>query len=193
MRPVPRRGPSLESVLDRYQPVSDREARDVERIRALAAAGDPWIRTSQLHVTGSAVVVHPPTGRVLLRWHDRMRRWLHVGGHGGTGETSAFDIALREAREETSLPDLSPWRNHARPRLVHVVIVPVPAGQGEPEHEHADLRYLLATARPEDARAETEAARLRWLPIVEARVAVGEDNLRVTFERVAKVLADHAV
>jgi hypothetical protein len=24
-------------------------------------------------------------------------------------------------------------------------------------------------------------------------VAVGEDNLRVTFERVAKILADHAV
>jgi len=71
------------------------------------------------------------------------------------------------------------------------VIVPVPAGHGEPEHEHADLRYLLATARPEDAIAETAAARLRWLSIADAMAAVAEDNLRVTFERVAKIVAEH--
>ena len=68
---------------------------------------------------------------------------------------------------------------------------PVPAGHGEPEHEHADLRYLLATARPEDAIAETAAARLRWLSIPDAMAAVAEDNLRVTFERVAKIVAEH--
>jgi len=84
--------------------VSDVEAQDVGRIRELAAVGDPWARSSPLHVTGSAVVVHPPTRRVLLRWHDRMQRWLHVGGHAGTGETSAFEVALREAWEETAFP-----------------------------------------------------------------------------------------
>ena len=191
MSRVPSRGTSLETVLDGYQPVSDVEAQDVGRIRELAAVGDPWARSSPLHVTGSAVVVHPPTRRVLLRWHDRMQRWLHVGGHAGTGETSAFDVALREGWEETSLPDLSPWPDGARPRLVHVVIVPVPAGHGEPEHEHADLRYLLATGRPEDAIAETAAARLRWLSIADAMAAVAEDNLRVTLERVAKIVAEH--
>jgi 8-oxo-dGTP pyrophosphatase MutT (NUDIX family) len=112
-----------------------------------------------------------------------MQRWLHVGGHAGTGETSASDVALQEAWEETSLPDLSPWPDAARPLLVHVVVVPVPAEQDEPEHEHANLRYLLATAWPEEARAETAAARLRWLSIANAMAAVAEDNLRVTFER----------
>ena len=46
-----------------------------------------------LHVTGSAVVVHPPTQRVLLRWHERMQSWMQVGGHADPGETDAFAIA----------------------------------------------------------------------------------------------------
>jgi hypothetical protein len=29
-----------------------------------------------LHATGSAIVVHPDTARVLLRWHERMRKYL---------------------------------------------------------------------------------------------------------------------
>ncbi len=181
-------GAGLEAVLDGYEPLSDDEARDIARIRTLAASGDPWARSSVLHVTGSAVILHPETRRVLLRWHDRMRSWLHVGGHGGPGETSPVDVALREAAEETGLRDLSPWPDAARPLLVHVVIVPVPAGRGEREHEHADLRYALATARPEDAIAETPTARLRWLSIAEATSAVAEDNLRLTFARIGRLL-----
>jgi len=75
----------LLDVLAAYVPRSEEEARDVERIRALADAGDPWSRRLPLHVTGSAVVVHPPTRRVLLRWHERMQGWLQVGGHADPG------------------------------------------------------------------------------------------------------------
>jgi 8-oxo-dGTP pyrophosphatase MutT (NUDIX family) len=183
------RGTELEAVLDGYEPLSEDEARDVDRIRLLAVGRDPWDRSSRLHVTGSAVIVHPETRRVLLRWHERMRSWLHVGGHGDAGETSPLTVALREAAEETGLDDLAPWPVAAPPRLLHVVIVPVPAGRGEPEHEHADVRYALATGRPDDAIAETVTARLRWLSIADAIAAVAEDNLRISFERIDKLFA----
>jgi 8-oxo-dGTP pyrophosphatase MutT (NUDIX family) len=127
---VSRGGPGLGAVLDGYEPQSDEEARDIARIRALAAGGDPWTRSSTLHVTGSAVILHPETRRVLLRWHDRMQGWLHVGGHAAAGERSPLEVAVREAREETGLGDLSPWPDAARPLLVQVVIVPAPAGGG---------------------------------------------------------------
>jgi 8-oxo-dGTP pyrophosphatase MutT (NUDIX family) len=179
----------VEAALDGFEPLSEDEARDVARIREVASAGDPWERSSRLHVTGSAVIVHLETRRVLLRWHERMRSWLHVGGHGEVGETNPFVVALREAGEETGLGDLAPWPDAARPRLLHVAVVPVPAGGGEPEHQHADLRYALATGRPGDAIAENVAARLRWASIPEAIAAVAEDNLRVTFERIDKLLS----
>ncbi len=175
--------------LDAYVPRTAAEAADLERVRSLVATGDPWDRTRPMHVTGSALVVHPPTGRVLLRWHERMGSWLHVGGHVDPGDSGPLAAALREGREETGLDDLAPWPDPARPRLVHVVVVPVPAGKGEPAHEHADLRYLLATGRPDDVVPERPSARLRWLSLDLAVDAVGQDNLRETLGRVAPLLA----
>jgi 8-oxo-dGTP pyrophosphatase MutT (NUDIX family) len=173
-------------VLDGYRPRSEEEAEDVARIRVLAAGGDPWTRASPLHATGSAVIVHPPTRRVLLRWHERMRAWLQVGGHADPGESDPFDIALREAREETGLGDLVPWPDPARPTVMHIAVVPVPAGRGEPQHEHADLRYAVATSRPDDITPESETARLAWLDLDDALRTVAEDNLRVCLVRIAE-------
>jgi 8-oxo-dGTP pyrophosphatase MutT (NUDIX family) len=176
----------LAAILDTYRPRTDVERRDVERIRALAGPG-AWRRDASLHVTGSAVVVHPPTRRVLLRWHERMQSWLQVGGHADPGETDAFAVALREAEEETGLTDLVAWPDAARPVLLHAVIVPVPAGKGEPAHEHADLRFVLATEQPDAIVAESAHARLQWLTLTDAMDLVAEDNLRTTLSRVGEL------
>ena len=179
----------LAGVLAAYVPGSEEEARDVGRVRQLLDSGDAWSRSLPLHVTGSALVVHPPTGRVLLRWHERMRGWLQVGGHADPGEVDPYAVALREAREETGLEDLVPWPHAPEPTVLQVAIVPVPAGKGEPAHHHADLRYVLATARPDDATAESESARLRWLTLDEAVEFVAEDNLRDCLRRLAALRA----
>ncbi|HEX2810631.1 MAG TPA: hypothetical protein VHN80_31090, partial [Kineosporiaceae bacterium] len=79
--------PSLTQVLAGYSARTGHEAADLERVRALVSdADDPWLRSLPLHTTASAVIVHPPTRRVLLRWHARQNGWLHVGGHGDPGE-----------------------------------------------------------------------------------------------------------
>jgi 8-oxo-dGTP pyrophosphatase MutT (NUDIX family) len=174
-------------LLDRYEPEGDAEAADVRRVRALAEiAPDPWRRDLPLHVTASALIVHPPTARVLLRWHQRQRAWLQVGGHGDPGETDSLAIALREAAEETALPDLTPWPDAA---LQQITIVDVPPGKGEPAHEHADLRFFLATQSPDAARPENEGAPLRWLSLAEAHDATTEANLRETLSRLERLLA----
>jgi 8-oxo-dGTP pyrophosphatase MutT (NUDIX family) len=178
----------LFEVLDQYVPATDQETADVERIRRLASTGDAWSRSSAVHVTGSAIILHPDSGRVLLRWHARMQSWLQVGGHADPAETDPFQIALREAGEETGLDDLVAWPPAGRPTAVQIVVVPVPAGRGEPAHEHADVRYVLATARPEAARPEDPVAVLRWLSLEHARTLVGEDNLRDCLDRVARAL-----
>jgi 8-oxo-dGTP pyrophosphatase MutT (NUDIX family) len=174
-------------LLDRYRPQGQVETADVDRVRALVhTAEDPWLRTIPLHVTASAVIVHPDSGELLLRWHQRQQAWLQVGGHGDPGETSPLAIALREAGEETGLTDLVPWPD---PELRHVAIVSVPAGKGEPAHEHADLRFVLATRQPEAARPESPDAPLRWVTSGEAQRATSEPNLRETLARVRRLLA----
>ena len=177
----------LVEVLDSYVPRSDQETADVKRLRDLAAGGDIWARSLPVHATGSAVILHAESRRVLLRWHERMQAWLQVGGHADPGEASPLDIALREGREETGLSDLAPWPDPIRPTVVQIVIVPVPAGRGEPAHEHADVRYVLATHHPDDAMPESAIARLRWLPIDAAIAEVAEDNLRTCLQRIAEL------
>jgi 8-oxo-dGTP pyrophosphatase MutT (NUDIX family) len=177
----------LAELLDRYHPEGEAEAADLRRVRALATtADDPWRRDLPLHVTGSALIVHPETGRVLLRWHQRQQAWLQVGGHGDPGETDPLAIAIREASEETGLADLAPWPGTG---IRHIVIVDVPAGKGEPAHEHADIRYIMTTGTPDEVRAENEDAPLRWLSLASAHEATSEPNLRETLTRLERLLA----
>jgi 8-oxo-dGTP pyrophosphatase MutT (NUDIX family) len=173
--------------LRRYRPEDEAETADVARVRALAeTAADPWLRSIPLHVTASAVIVHPGSGLLLLRWHQRQQAWLQVGGHGDPGESDPLAIALREASEETRLTDLVPWPDG---QIRHVAIVSVPASAREPAHEHADVRFVLATRAPDEARAESPDAPLRWLSPGEAHEATSEANLRETLSRVERLLA----
>jgi 8-oxo-dGTP pyrophosphatase MutT (NUDIX family) len=172
-------------LLDRYRPEGEAETADVRRVRALIEATDePWRRDLPLHVTASALVAHPATARVLLRWHQRQQAWLQVGGHGDPGESDPLAIATREAHEETGLADLTPWPDGA---IRHVVIVSVPAGKGEPAHEHADLRFFMMTQTPEAVRPESAHAPLRWLSLTEARDLTSEPNLRETLARMERL------
>lgn len=174
-------GQVLNGLLTGYQAAGETEAADLERMTRLAAAApDPWSRSLPLHFTASALVLHPESRRVLLRWHVKHDMWLQVGGHGDPGETDPLQIALREAAEETGLTDLVPWPDAS---LRHVAVCYVRPSATEPEHEHADLRYFLATANPGAVAPENEQSPLRWLGIDEARELVGGNNLRHTLDR----------
>jgi 8-oxo-dGTP pyrophosphatase MutT (NUDIX family) len=173
-------------LLAAHHPRSPAEAADLDRSRDLArSAADPWLRSIPLHFTASALIVHPGTERVLLRWHQRQQAWLQVGGHGDPGETDPVAIALREGREETGLADLVPWPDS---ELLQVVIVDVPARGEEPDHQHADLRFILATGSPDAARPEHPDAPLRWLSVPEARAVTTEGNVRDLLDRAEGLL-----
>jgi len=163
------------------------DAIDVARVRAAVERGDDvWTRASLLHVTGSALVVHPASQRILLRWHERYQLWNHVGGHADDGEDDPYVTALREAEEETGLRDLRPFPGPA-PSIVLVEIVPVPAARGEADHEHADVCYVFATDAPDATVEEHGDAELVWLDIDEARRR-SNFHVRNLIDRVAPLL-----
>ena len=172
---------TIADLLETYQPDGEAETADVARVRALLERSpDPYPRSLPLHVTGSALVVHADSGRVLLRWHPRQQAWLQVGGHGDPGEQDPLAVARREAAEETGLTDLVPWPDAS---LRHAVVCYVRPSAAEPAHEHADLRFFLATANPDAVVPEDEHSPLRWLSVDEARHLVGDNNLRYTLDR----------
>ncbi|MFD0531231.1 NUDIX domain-containing protein [Kitasatospora arboriphila] len=127
-RTAPGELPTLAGLLAGHRPRTAQEAADLARIAPLATAADPYDRARPLHVTASALIVHPARREVLLRWHERQQDWLQVGGHGDPGEEFPGAVALREAEEETGLADLAFWPSA---ELLHVVVLPVPASDRE--------------------------------------------------------------
>lgn len=180
---------TVAAALAGFVPEGSAEASALDACLMLVSNGDPWSRTTPLHLTASAFILHPPSRRVLLRLHSRHGRWMQVGGHGDPGEVDPFAVARREAVEESGLEDLVGYPSAEAPELVQLVLVDVPESRGEPAHRHADLRYLLATATPEVARPEHPENPLRWCSLEEAGSLVEEENLRVFLARAGARLA----
>ena len=168
-----------------FEPRGETEASDLATAVALATSTDPWGRNTAIHFTASALVVHPATKRVLLRWHARQRAWIQIGGHGDPGEIDPLAIAVREGAEETRLPDLRPWPHD---RLCQVVVVSVPGNDREPDHQHVDLRFLLATDQPQLAGEEHDGAAVRWLTVEGAQALTTEVNVRELIRRSDRLL-----
>jgi 8-oxo-dGTP pyrophosphatase MutT (NUDIX family) len=178
----------IERAVASYRPRDAPERADVKRLRELLARVDVLGRSTPIHVTASALVVHPASRGVLLRWHPRMQMWMQVGGHFDAGETDPWLVAVREAREETGLTDLRAASGADADQPLQIVIVPVPAHGDEPAHEHADFRYLLVTDTPNEVVVETAAALLRWDGLDRAIAETAEANLRVFLSRVSEVV-----
>jgi 8-oxo-dGTP pyrophosphatase MutT (NUDIX family) len=133
--------------------------------RRLALADNPHDRaTMSGHITGSGVILDPD-GRVLLIFHETLRRWLQPGGHVDPGEW-AWEGVLREMREETgaAAARILPWCDDPRvPFDIDIHPIPPNPRKGEAGHLHFDFRYLVRLdGRLADRGPEGEVGEVRW-------------------------------
>jgi 8-oxo-dGTP pyrophosphatase MutT (NUDIX family) len=151
-------------------------------------------RVAEGHITGSAFVLDP-SGRLLLTHHRKLGIWVQLGGHA-EDERRAADVALREAREESGLPDLvfaPELMASGQPRLLDVDVHRIPPRGDRAEHDHLDLRFLLRTARPELIAADLrETKALEWVALAEARARC-EAAMGRAFTRIEALLARDGV
>lgn len=178
---------TLRDALLAHEPADADEARDRAAMLALVEGEPACFARSTFapgHFTGSAFVFSADDGRVLLHHHRRLDRWLQMGGHD-EGESDPAATALREAIEESGLPDLA----LLSPAILDVDVHPIPAGKGEPDHAHFDVRYAAVTRAAGEARAdEAESLALAWLPLGEAARRMGEPGARRALAKAARLL-----
>ena len=110
------------------------------------------------HLTASCLVLDESGERVLLTLHKRARQWFQLGGHLEGADTSLWDAARREAREESGVGALEPL-----PRPVqldrHLLV-----GSFGRCREHLDVRYVAVAPAGAQARVGIESHDVRWWP-----------------------------
>lgn len=123
------------------------------------------------HITVGCFILDDAADRLLLLHHKRLDRWLQMGGHVERDETP-LAAALREAREESALDDLTLVVD----RIFDLDVHPIPAAKGEPDHHHYDVRYLARTANPAAIAFDpNESNDLSWVPLDRAATLMNEE------------------
>jgi 8-oxo-dGTP pyrophosphatase MutT (NUDIX family) len=177
----------LAAALRRHVPSDAEEARHRRAILALIECEPAcFSRTTWVpgHVTGSAFIVRPDTGEVLLHHHRHLATWLQMGGHDD-GEHNPSATALREGAEESGLSDLA----FLSPEILDLDVHEIPARPGQPAHLHHDVRYALLTRTPGAIRRDvTESLDLRWFTMEDAERIMAEAGATRALRRLARLL-----
>jgi 8-oxo-dGTP pyrophosphatase MutT (NUDIX family) len=179
----------LLAALAPHAPSDPHEAEALDRIRRfLAVPADPFARDNpEGHITGSAVVARPDGSAFLLVHHRKLRRWLQPGGHTEKSDASAFETALREAREETGIRSFDASRAGS---ILDVDVHAIPAHGADAAHFHHDIRYLLMSDETlHSDNAEDPARPMRWMTLEEARSRGADASLLRALEKARALLS----
>jgi len=156
--------------------------RAVRIVEFIGAHRDCLLRTCVPgHLTGSAWILSPDHASVLLVHHRKLGRWLQPGGHAD-GDADLFQVAIREAQEETGLRSFTTRPGGDPPAPLDLDIHEIPAHGGEPPHLHLDVRFLLVAAPGEIPQASEESTAVRWV----RRERVGEYSEEESLQRMER-------
>jgi len=119
------------------------------------------------HVTGSALVWHKKTDRVLRVRHTKLNRWVFsAGGHIDDGELP-WQAVTRELSEETGIV-ATPIFNKQNPLPLIMDAHPIPASvkKAEPAHWHYDIVYLFSVDQKPEIHADPkEISEFHWVDV----------------------------
>lgn len=111
------------------------------------------------HITASTLIVSADGEQVLLTLHAKAGAWFQMGGHCEDADTTLAGAALREAVEESGVPDLV-----LDPQPVQLNAHAVPFCSPRGTVNHLDVRFLAVA--PEDSvhAVSDESLDVRWWP-----------------------------
>lgn len=124
------------------------------------------------HLTGSAWIVSSDRSHTLLTHHRKLDKWLQLGGHAD-GDGDLLAVALREAVEESGLPDVRPLSS----AIFDVDRHWIPPRKTEPGHYHYDLRFLLVADPRVPLAISSESKDLAWVALEQVTSLNPEESM----------------
>ena len=150
-----------------YKPYNEQEAKDKDLI----------LKCINLHddiLTSSGYIVNKSRTKVLMIYHNIYKSWAWTGGHAD-GDSDLLHVAIKEAKEETGLKNVTPVMTNILGLDVLNVNGHIKKGKYVSSHLHLSVAYLLE-ANEEDKLIvnEEETSGVKWLPINELDIHCNE-------------------
>lgn len=164
----------LLSKLNRYQPFDAHEYSMCERIvKFVKENPDCFERTLLIgHITGSAFIVNKRHTHTLMTHHQKLDKWLQLGGHSD-GDPNTMNVALREALEESGLQNIVALSDE----IFDVDVHEIPVRKNEPAHFHYDIRFLFEADDVQELIRTTESKNLLWIPLEKMEEYTTEESV----------------
>ena len=154
--------------LESFTPFNEQEEKDRLFLLDALKIDDMFYRTNKaMHMTSSCWILDETHRNVLLCYHKIYRSWTWLGGHAD-GEEDLLSVALREAKEESSIHQVKPLLE--TPFSVEVLTVDGHEKRGEyvSSHLHLNVTYLLeANSHDLLSIKEDENLGVGWFPLDE--------------------------
>lgn len=127
------------------------------------------------HLTASCFVLSTDGERVLLSHHRKGGFWVQFGGHCEPGDADLPAAALREAREESGLDDLSlAGREGGPPEPVDLDAHELSAAFGRCRR-HLDVAFLALADAGAVPRVSAESLDVAWFDVADLPADVAAD------------------
>lgn len=138
--------------------------------------------------TATGYVVNPARTKILVVFHNKLKRWLPAGGHMEPNELP-HEAALREVFEETGvratiIPDgeadmgLKGEKDCQIPRPYSVLYQVIPASSSDEEHIHVDFVYAMEADESVVMGQLSEVSQVAWLTRDEVLAADCFDSVK---------------
>lgn len=126
--------------------------------------------------------------KVLLIFHNKLKKWLAAGGHMEANETPV-ETARREVKEETGLEIdfikqenlwVDRWNAKSFERPYLCLVEEIPAHGSQAAHQHIDFIYLATPAKNQTTIHEREKdIEMRWFTLEEIESLKPDDEIFV--------------
>lgn len=162
--------------IEEFIPYNEQEEKDKTfLLRVLHEQEDVFCRSNQEgHMSSSCWIVNQDRTKVLLCFHKIYQSWTWLGGHAD-GEEDLLAVALREAKEESSLIEVMPVSSKIYSLEVLTVDGHEKRGEYISSHLHLNVTYLLQADENALIKGkDDENAGVKWFPVNDVLKACSE-------------------
>lgn len=157
---------NLKEQIENFIPLNEQEEKDKSFMLACLSMPDVFTRENRVcHFTTSAWVVNKERSKVLFAYHNIYDSWAWLGGHAD-GEENLISVAIREAKEESGIKNVSPVGDGIMSLEVLTVDGHIKRGEYVSSHLHLNVTYLLEADEAEVLFVnEEENSAVSWIPL----------------------------